>query len=234
MSRTDPNPPAPGAPDAPPSDTREALLDAAQRLFAERGIGGASLRAITGAAGANLAAVSYHFGSKEGLVRALFARGLRSLNDERLRLLESCEAGDAPPSVECLVRAFADPMVRHLHRDGGSDFPRLVARVLWESDAETRHLLFDEFRPVIERFAAAFARACPQVPPVEVLWRFHFLVGSLAYAVGQRQTAAHFSAGACADTDAAQLTEYLSTFLTTAWQAPPTPPAAEEESEETP
>jgi AcrR family transcriptional regulator len=213
-------------------DTREALLDAAQRLFAERGIGGASLRAITGAAGANLAAVSYHFGSKEGLVKALFARGLRHLNDERLRLLEACEAASEPPSVECLVRAFADPMVRHLHHDGGGDFPRLVARVLWESDAETRHLLFDEFRPVIERFAAAFARACPQVPPVEVLWRFHFLVGSLAYAVGQRQTAAHFSAGACAATDAAQLTEYLSTFLTTAWQAPPTPVG--DEAEETP
>jgi len=205
-----------------PTDTREALLDAAQGLFAERGIGGASLRAITGAAGANLAAVSYHFGSKEGLVRALFARGLRDLNDERLQRLQACEAAHRPPEVECLVRAFADPMVRRLHNEKGGDFPRLVSRVLWESDEETRRLLFDEFRPVVERFSDAFARARPGVPKREVFWRFHFLVGSLAYAVGQGQTAAHFSAGLCDTTDASTLIEYLTTFLTTGWSAPPT------------
>ena len=73
------------------TDTREALLDAAESLFAEHGVQAASLRAITQQAGANLAAVHYHFGSKEGLVRAVFSRRIGPLNEERLRRLEECE-----------------------------------------------------------------------------------------------------------------------------------------------
>src|SRR5688572_31708077 len=70
------------------TDTRESLLDAAEKLFSEHGIQSASLRQITQHAGANLAAVNYHFGSKDGLVRAVFSRRLRPMNDERFRRLE--------------------------------------------------------------------------------------------------------------------------------------------------
>src|SRR4028119_1065047 len=79
-------------------DTREALLDAAEKLFSEHGIQASSLRAITQQAVANLAAVDYHFGSKEGLVRAVFSRRLKPLDEERTRLLQACdltEGGEA-------------------------------------------------------------------------------------------------------------------------------------------
>src|SRR5437763_16807197 len=88
--------------------TRESLMDAAESLFAERGIPAASLRAITERATANLAAVHYHFGSKQGLVRAVFDRRLAPLNRERLTLLDRYEAEGG--GVEEVVRAFVAPI----------------------------------------------------------------------------------------------------------------------------
>src|SRR5436305_14013735 len=87
--------------------TRESLMDAAESLFSERGIQAASLRAITEQAKANLAAVHYHFGSKQGLVRAVFSRRLAPLNEERLRRLDLCLA--AGGGVEEVLRAFLAP-----------------------------------------------------------------------------------------------------------------------------
>src|SRR6185295_619338 len=102
------------------TDTREALLDAAEGLFAEHGIQASSLRAITQRAGANLAAVHYHFGSKEGLVRAVFSRRLKPLNEERLRRLEACDL-EAADAVEQVLDAFLAPLLR-LSRERTRDF----------------------------------------------------------------------------------------------------------------
>src|SRR5690349_3437031 len=95
------------------NDTRESLLGAAESLVSEHGIQAASLRQITQQAGANLAAVNYHFGSKDGLVRAVFSRRLRPMNEERHRRLElvDLEAGDA---LEQVLRAFLEPLLRLL------------------------------------------------------------------------------------------------------------------------
>src|ERR1700754_704729 len=87
--------------------TRESLLDAAESLFSERGIQAASLRAITEQAGANLAAVHYHFGSKQGLVRAVFSRRLAPLNADRLRRLGRCE--ETGGEIEDVLHAFLAP-----------------------------------------------------------------------------------------------------------------------------
>lgn len=77
-------------------DTKERILDAAERLFAQHSYAGVSLRTITAEAGVNLAAVNYHFGSKDALLQAVFLRRAKDLNRERLRLLAEVEenAGD--------------------------------------------------------------------------------------------------------------------------------------------
>ena len=62
-------------------ETRDRILDAAERLFVEHGFEGTSMRMITGAANANLAAVNYHFGSKDALIQAVFRRGYQLLVD---------------------------------------------------------------------------------------------------------------------------------------------------------
>ena len=130
-------------------NTKTALLDAAERLFARDGIAESSLRAITTEAGANLAAVNYHFGSKEGLVRAVFARRLGPLNGQRLESLERCISDSAGVSdLRCLLLAFVEPaMTMMMSQDTGDrEFVKLLGRVLSGPSGELRSTMFEEFR----------------------------------------------------------------------------------------
>ncbi len=167
------------------ADTRTALLDAAERLFAERGIAGASMRAITHAAGANLAAVHYHFGSKEGLVRAVFGRRLEPLNRERVARLEALAGTGHEGAVEEIVEAFVGPALRMIGREpGGRAFAQLLARAVLEPGPGSRELVLEHFQEVIERFTAALEGALPDLAREEILWRFHFMIGSLSFTAG--------------------------------------------------
>ena len=94
-----------------PSDTRTQILDAAERLFAERGFRGTSIRAITDLAGANLAAVGYHFGSKAQLVAAAIRRVTEPIIAEQPARLDRLLARTPDPAVAELVEAFAGPLL---------------------------------------------------------------------------------------------------------------------------
>ncbi len=161
-------------------DTREAVLRAAEALFAEQGFRRTTLRAITRAAGVNLAAVHYHFGSKQALIEAVFARRIVPMNRERLRRLEAWEAA-AQADLEGLIDAFAGPPLELARRPGGAVFVRLLGRSYTEPDPRLQAALRDLYEPVIERFKRAFAGVLPGLPPEELYWRLHFLVGLLAY-----------------------------------------------------
>ncbi|MFQ5877545.1 MAG: TetR/AcrR family transcriptional regulator [Acidobacteriota bacterium] len=196
--------------------TKENLLKAAESLFAEQGIGGASLRAITRKAGANLAAVHYHFGSKEHLVAAVLSRRLDPLNRERMELLEACEraAGSEPPDPECIVRAFVYPVLRMVQRQrGGHDFARLVGRAFSEPGDEIRKLVLERFREAIDRFTRALARALPHLPKDEIYWRFHFMVGAMVHTAGLGFLAHDYSGGVCNPLDIEGVTRRLVAFL---------------------
>lgn len=212
------------------SATRVALLDAAEVLFAEHGIRGASLRAITRAADANLAAVSYHFGSKEGLVRAVFERRIGPIQEQRMAGLAACLKASDPPDLNCLLRAFLEPVVCFLDgaSSGGSrpqEFARLLGRSLHDPAGDTRHVIKQLFRPAVEGYTAALARALPDLSPAEVFWRFHFTVGAMAHSVSLADVARQFSGGVCDPSDADSLLRYMVTFLEAAWRAPAAPSA---------
>ena len=176
-------------------DTKTALLDAAERLFARAGIAESSMRAITTEAGANLASVNYHFGSKEGLVRAVFARRLGPLNRQRLESLGRCieDDGQGVADLRCLLRAFVQPaMTMMSSQDAGDrEFVKLLGRTLFEPTGQLQSTLIEEFREVSERFTQEIARALPEVAPQEIVWRFHFMVGSLAHTVAARYMVSH-------------------------------------------
>ncbi|MCK6407330.1 MAG: TetR/AcrR family transcriptional regulator [Rhodocyclaceae bacterium] len=168
-------------------DTRERILDAAERLFMESGYEGTSMRMITGEAGVNLAAVNYHFGSKEALLREVFRRRLNWLNAERLRALDALEAeaqgGALKPSA--ILEAFFGTLLK-MGRDqslGGMTFLRLLGRTLTEPADFIRAFFAGEYAEVIERYKKALFRALPEVPPEEIIWRFHLMLGAMSYAI---------------------------------------------------
>ncbi|MGO4750691.1 TetR family transcriptional regulator, partial [Streptomyces sp. 2MCAF27] len=133
-----------------PAPTRDRLLDAAERLFGEHGFAATSLRTVTVAAEANVAAVNYHFGSKEGLLRAVVERAMAAVNGERLRLLEELRApGDRQPTVEELVRAFVMTGARLVERSGerGVSVARFLGQVMSEPDPAIRRLFATEVGP---------------------------------------------------------------------------------------
>ncbi|HBL31514.1 MAG TPA: TetR family transcriptional regulator [Acidobacteria bacterium] len=207
----------------PHVDTREALLDAAEKLFSEHGIQASSLRMITQQAGANLAAVHYHFGSKEGLVRAVFARRLRPLEEERLRLLVACdEAGEA--GVEQVLAAFVAPLLRRVREtpEGGQDFARLMGLAFMEPSEELRSMLLEEFRTTADRFIAGLHERLPHLSRQEMIWRFHFSAGAMAHVVSCSQMVERFSAGLCKCGDHESLLRYLVVFLASGLKAPAT------------
>jgi AcrR family transcriptional regulator len=164
--------------------TKSRILDAAEALFLAGGFDATSLRAITTAAGVNLAAVNYHFGSKEELFEAVLTRRLDPMNQARVDLLAHLEAQAAPKPVDCerVLTALLIPALA-LARDperGGKDFLRLVGRAYADPAPFVRRFLSEQYRPMIVRFKAAFGRALPHLPAKELSWRLHFIMGALS------------------------------------------------------
>ena len=169
------------------SDTRARILDAAERLFMAHGYEGTSMRQITGEAGVNLAAVNYHFGSKEALIQEVFRRRLNWLNEERMRALDELEAtADGQPlKPSQIVDAFFGTMIRMAEDEerGGVIFLRLLGRTLTEPSDFIRAFLAHEYKTVVERYKEALFRSLPDVPKAEIVWRFHFMLGATSYAI---------------------------------------------------
>jgi AcrR family transcriptional regulator len=171
--------------DAPKSSaTQEKILDAAEGLFMEHGFEATTLRQITAAAGVNLAAVNYHFGSKEELFQAVLTRRLDPMNQERVALLARFER-DAPQMLSCerILAAMFIPALK-LARDpkrGGKNFLRLLGRAYADPAPFIRHFLSEQYAVMIARFKAAFGRALPHLPRKELSWRLHFVMGALSY-----------------------------------------------------
>ncbi|HET7593241.1 MAG TPA: TetR/AcrR family transcriptional regulator [Rhodanobacteraceae bacterium] len=167
----------------PPFSTRQRILGAAEELFAERGFAGASLRQVTAAANVNLAAVNYHFGSKDNLIEEVFRRRLDELSRRRLEQLAALEAAGTP-TLEAVLDAFITPALElSLDRRGGSVFMRVLARAFAEHNSHLRRFLSDNYGYVLKDFATAFARLLPQLGKEELYWRLDIAVGALTYAM---------------------------------------------------
>jgi AcrR family transcriptional regulator len=201
------------------TDTKNQLIDAAETIIAEHGIDGASVRAITEAASANLAAVNYHFGSKEGLVRAVFERRLRPINRERLRLLDECTARSGAPQLDCVVRAFLLPSLQILQGEHAPIFGRCMIRALADPGEQMKAMLMEAFEEVIERFTSALADALPGEDREGIFWRFHFMIGSMAYTIGMGHLVEEYSRGVCSCEDFEEIGERLVRFVTAGMRA---------------
>ena len=167
----------------PPGDTRSRILDGAEELFGERGLDRVSIRDITRKARVNLAAINYHFGSKEDLIAAVFERRVVPVNEARLAALSTVEksAGKRIPRLEAILEAFIRPALQSsLEKSkGGTAFSKLFGRCLSEPSPEVEALLKRQFEPLVERMDSALRRALPHLSRSEIFWRMKFTYGAL-------------------------------------------------------
>jgi AcrR family transcriptional regulator len=176
----------------PPHETRTRILDAAEELFMLRGFEATSMRQLTAKAGANLAAVNYHFGSKDALIEAVFRRRLDQMNATRIAELDRLEkeGGSRPPTPQQIIGAFIGASLRMIEdaSGGGRNFIRLLGRTYTDPQKHIRSLIGQLYAPAMERYKAAFERALPQMPRDELIWRMHFMFGTLAYTLAATDT----------------------------------------------
>jgi AcrR family transcriptional regulator len=205
-----------------PSDTRTQILDAAERLFAERGFRGTSIRAITDLAEANLAAVGYHFGSKAQLLTAVIRRVIEPIIAAQGAGLDRLLAQTPNPPVAELVAAFTGPLFDEMPGDdeGGARTSRLIVTIFGDPAEEMRNWTGPAEDTVRDRYLEAFRRAQPDLSPQELWFRMR---GILAVVAVDR---ANFynqspSAGQCPPTGQAGR-DWAITFLAAAMNAPPT------------
>jgi len=167
------------------TETKERVLDAAERLFAEHGYAATSLRSIVAAAGVNLAAIHYHFHSKEALLEAVIVRRATPMNQERLRLLEKCRkaGGSKGPTLEKLLEALLAPTFRAVQDSAGAaQFMRLVARVHAEGYLLPA-MAKANFGEVIASYTEAFLAALPHLTVDELHCRAHLATGAVTQAL---------------------------------------------------
>ena len=205
----------------PQTSTKERILDAAEQLFAKSGIEATSLRAITAEAGVNLAAVNYHFQSKEVLVRAVFARRIEPMNQRRLKMLDAleAEAGDQPVVLEKLLEALLAP-VFDMAQTNACHFVPLMGR-MYSQPAEFVQLVYrEQIEPVANRFWAALERALPALPREEVAWRLQFMIGAMAHSLAAGPLIRVASQGLCDPSDTSGIVRRLITCFSAALRAP--------------
>jgi AcrR family transcriptional regulator len=163
--------------------TKDRLLHAAEELFAQQGFASTSLRQVTSRADVNIAAVNYHFGSKENLVNEVFRRRMDVMSGQRLEALHKATAA-APGQLDAILAAFVEPALAMAQdRHGGGAFIRVIARAYAESNDSLRKFLSDQYGHVLREFAKALAACVPQLGKEELYWRLDFLSGALTYAM---------------------------------------------------
>lgn len=205
-----------------PKPAKVRILDAAERLFAQHGFYGVSVRDITEEAGGDVALVSYHFGGKRELFAAVFQRRAELLNAERLELLEGVRRTALPgvPALEAIVNAFSYPLLERSARGGPGwkSYFALVAQVNnspeWGPVLMTQH-----FDPLVERFIAVMREALPDCPAREIYWGYQFLTGALTLTFAETGRIDKLSGGLCRSSDLDSVHERLAPFVAAGFRA---------------
>jgi AcrR family transcriptional regulator len=198
-------------------ETKEKILNAAEKLFGEQGYGATSLRHIIAAAGVNLAAVHYHFGNKEALLDAVVTRKLQPINAERMALLERAmaAAGDRPMTAEAFLDAFLRPAVMSAGQD--PEFCKLMGRL--HGEGMMPRVIAKNFPEVAARFIAGMRRTLPHLELDEAAWRIHFMVGAMAQTL---HGAPEYPGLPSSPVDPETLLQWLLTFVSAGFRAPAT------------
>jgi AcrR family transcriptional regulator len=198
--------------------TRTAILAAAERLYADRGFGDVTLRDIVAAADVNLAAVNYHFGSKDELIAELFVTRSIATNRERLNELKAAEdAGGGRADIDAILRALVGPTLRGClgpERER-STAARFMIRASIESVPPIRRIKNREVDH-LRKFAAAMRRSLPDRSEVDLYWGLHFALAMAHHTIRESERLTRLSDGKCDLNDVAGIIERIVAVSVTA------------------
>lgn len=195
---------------------KRRILDAAELLFAEHGYDGVTLRKIASNADVDVALTNYHFGSKDGLFRAVFERRAVVLNQARLDALDACLNAAAPgaPTLEAVIEAYLRPLgdIQSSADDGWRHYLSLVAWV--NSSTEWgNELMTAYFNPYVQRFIEALRSALPEADEIALHWGYQFMSGALTLTFADTRRMDRLSNGAASSGDAATGYAHMIPFI---------------------
>lgn len=166
---------------APPrTDRRQAILLAAERLFAQRGYHAVSIRDIADEAGVPSALVGYYFGPKDELFHAIFEHWNGTI-DQRLQALRAAQQQPAARRLEAIMRAFIEPVLALRASAEGESYALLVARELAHRGPQADRALREFFDPLAEAFIDALQAALPKAGRADLAWCYQFALGALLH-----------------------------------------------------
>lgn len=208
--------------------TPERILATAEEMFAEQGYWGVSLRSITRASGVNIAAIHYHFGSKQELLEQIFAKRCGPMNDERFRLLSECREGPGrPPMLEQILEAYLRPsLIWPNDPDGARRFLRLRAVLSHENESLAADLISLHFNKVSRTFASAIREVLPNLSAADVFWRFQFLLAAQYYTLSNPGRIAIISEGLIDPSDPEEALRHMVPYCAAVFRAAVPPPNA--------
>lgn len=197
--------------------TRNRILETAERLFSDHGVEGVSLRTLVAQARVNLAAISYHFGSKAELFEEVFARRAQEITEKRLLLLAECrDEPSRPPMLEQILEAFLAPV---FDPDGtGRKYARIRARLAAENTKRARDLPSKYFDASSKVFLQALHRDCPHLAPEDLYWRFHIMIGAMFFTIANTSRIERLSNNVVNTSDNEAALKYLVRFFATAFR----------------
>ncbi len=165
------------------NDTKTKILDAAEKLFAERGFSETSLRLITSKAEVNLASVNYHFGSKKELIRAVLARYLDVFMPSAERALVELLDNEPQADLNKIFSSLVAPLLElnQLRNEGTTIFLQLLGRGYIESQGHLRWFITTHYGQHLDKFVQAVSNSAPHIPPADMFWRLHFTLGTIVF-----------------------------------------------------
>ena len=204
------------APDTGPT-TRDRILNAAERLFAQRGYYGVTIRQITREAGVDVALASYYFGPKADLFRAVLERRAEELHGAILASIDAVEkrAGDRPPGVESLIRAFAQPSIDRLVRggEGWRDYIHMMAGLYSSQQSEFLVAMNDMYTPAMRRVMELIRLSIPTASERSVTLSFYMLLTAVISIYSETVGLERLSNGTIHPTDFDTILDHLAPFF---------------------
>lgn len=194
--------------------TKARILAGAERLFAERGYDGATVRQIALLAKVPIALINYHFGNKDGLYRAVFELRTPTMVDQRQAGMELAEMeADPDKRLELLVKSLIAPMLKLKSTEKHSWFGRIMAREVADPKNAERKIIEEMLDPIARQFIAMLAECMPHKSEAEIQWAYHAMIGAMVFYMADYGRIARLSGNKCDPEDHRSATKHLVSFL---------------------